>query len=258
MRTRIAGALLVAALAQPATAQGLLDNVTNEDIGRVVGGVGGALLGSQFGGGSGRLVGAAIGGVAGVMLGGEIGRRLDAPQSAGVTQASQQALDSGQPVSWTSSDGAVSTDARVVETQWRPAPQGPSPLGVVATVPAIELIGAPYAARSNSNLRGGPGTDYAVMDTLRAGETVQVVGKVVGQDWLMVSRDGVGRGFVFANLLSPAPAAAAGGVRTASTDQMAGVRECSVLEQTVRTRDGASETMRARACRDANGQWVLM
>lgn len=258
MRRRIAGALVAAALAQPAAAQGLLDNVTNEDIGRVVGGVGGVIIGSQFGGGAGRLVGAAIGGVAGVMLGGAIGRRLDGPQSQGVTQASQQALETGQPVSWTSADGAVSTDARVVETQWRPAPQGPSPLGVVETVPTIELIGAPYAARSNSNLRGGPGTDYAIMDTLRAGETVQVVGRVVGADWLMVSRDGVGRGFVFANLLNPAAPTAADGARTASTAEIAGVRECSVLEQTVRTRDGESETMRARACRDASGQWVVM
>jgi uncharacterized protein YgiM (DUF1202 family) len=112
--------------------------------------------------------------------------------------------------------------------------------------------------RTTSNLRGGPSTDYAVMDVLDQGETVHVVGKVVGQDWLMISRDGIGRGFLFANLADPAPGAAMASNRAISTASLDGVRECSVLEQVVRTNDGASETIRARACRDASGQWVLM
>jgi surface antigen len=254
----MAAPVLAAMLAQPAAAQSLLDRVTNEDIGRVLGGVGGVLIGSQFGGGSGKLVGAAIGGVGGVILGGEIGRRLDNRQSQQVSQAGTQALDTGQPVSWTAADGSVSTEARVVDTQWRPAPDGAGGLGVIAAAPTIELIGAPYRARTNSNLRGGPGTDYAVMDTLGRGETAHVIGKVVGQDWYMISRDGIGRGFVFADLLDPAPSATAEAARPASTASLEGVRECSVLEQVIRTSDGASETSRARACRDANGQWVLM
>lgn len=45
--------------------------------GQLLGGIGGALLGSQFGKGSGRLVGVAIGALAGSYLGGAIGHQLD-------------------------------------------------------------------------------------------------------------------------------------------------------------------------------------
>lgn len=253
----IAGAAFAAMLAQPVAAQGLLDNVTNEDIGRVIGGVGGVLIGSQIGGGSGRLVGAAVGGVGGVLLGGELGRRLDARHGAGVSAAGNQALETGQPVAWTSEDGAVSTNARVVETEWRPAPTQPGGRGVVAEAPPIELIGRPFRATSNANVRGGPSTDFAVMGGLRQGETVVVVGKVIGENWMLVSRDGIGRGFVFGDLLTPAEGAVAA-ARPASDAALPDVRECSVLEQEVSFRDGGAETVRTRACRNASGAWEVM
>jgi surface antigen len=120
IRRWMAAPLAAAFLAQPVSAQGLLDNVTNEDIGRVIGGVGGVLIGSQFGGGTGRLVGAAIGGVGGVVLGGAIGRRLDAPQQQQVSQAGTQALDTGQPVSWTAADGAL---RRAGRARWASSPR---------------------------------------------------------------------------------------------------------------------------------------
>lgn len=45
--------------------------------GTVIGGVGGAIIGSQVGGGAGRLVGVAIGTLAGALIGQEVGRSLD-------------------------------------------------------------------------------------------------------------------------------------------------------------------------------------
>src|SRR5512145_1152752 len=64
-----------------------------EQAGTVVGGVGGALVGSQFGGGSGRLVGVAIGTLAGALIGQEIGRSLDANDRRLMQENAQRALE---------------------------------------------------------------------------------------------------------------------------------------------------------------------
>jgi surface antigen len=75
---------------------------TKEDIGTVLGGIGGAVIGAQFGGGSGRIVGTAVGTLAGAFLGREIGRSLDAADKAQVQRATQAAETApvGQQIVW--------------------------------------------------------------------------------------------------------------------------------------------------------------
>ncbi|MEQ8813120.1 MAG: SH3 domain-containing protein [Thalassobaculum sp.] len=251
----IAGALI----AQPVAAQEFLKNITNEDIGRVLGGVGGALVGSQFGGGSGKLVAVAAGAIGGMFLGGVIGKQLDPSDRQGIAETRQQALDTGQPVTWNNPDSGVQSTARVVETSYRPVPaeRSTDSEDLVWRVPPLQLIGGDYVATTTSNVRGGPGTEYGVMDQLKDGEPVYVVGKVVEADWMMVARNGIGRGFVHADLLRPADVATRVD-RPLSNANLAGVRECSILEQEVRLADGTSETKRARACRSADGSWELV
>lgn len=246
--------------AGPASAQSVLDKITNEDIGRVLGGVGGALIGSQIGSGSGKLVAVAAGTLGGLFLGGEIGKRLDQRDQQGIAETRQQALNTGQPVSWKNPDTGVQSTARVTETSYRPAPTagGSEARDMVWRVPPLQLIGDDYAATTTSNVRGGPGTGYGVMDQLRDGERVRVVGKVVEKDWYMIARNGIGRGFVHADLLRPVPGAVAGYERPLSTEQLAGVRECSTLVQDVRLADGTTETRRARACRTPDGKWEMI
>ena len=251
----IAGALV----AQPVAAQEFLKNITNEDIGRVLGGVGGAIVGSQFGGGSGKWVAAAVGAAGGFFVGGEIGKYLDQRDRQGLAESRQQALDSGEPVTWNNPDTGVQSTARVTETSYRPVPTANSggAQDVLWRVPPLQLIGSDYEATATSNVRGGPGTEYAVMGQLNAGEPVHVVGKVVDADWLMVARNGIGRGFVHADLLRPAQVRARID-RPLSTAELDGIRECSILEQQVRLADGTSETRRARACRSTDGSWELV
>lgn len=54
-------------------------------------------------------------------------------------------------------------------------------------------------------MRGGPGIDYLVVDELNSGEHVKVVGQVIGKPWYTIYKNGVGRGFVYVNLLGVAP-----------------------------------------------------
>jgi surface antigen len=64
-----------------------------EQAGTAVGGVGGALIGSQFGGGTGRLVGVAVGTLAGALIGREIGRSLDADDRRIMQETAQRSLE---------------------------------------------------------------------------------------------------------------------------------------------------------------------
>lgn len=52
-------------------------NMRNRDSGTLVGGVAGALLGSQFGGGGGRIAATAVGAMAGAYIGNRIGQSMD-------------------------------------------------------------------------------------------------------------------------------------------------------------------------------------
>jgi len=260
MRMRIAAALVALAVAQPAAAQGVLDNIDNEDIGRVLGGIGGAVLGAQFGSGTGQLIATAAGAVGGLFLGGEIGKRLGGQDQKGIAATTERALETGETQTWKNPDTGVSTTAHVRETTYRPAPvaAGSGREGVVWRVPPMDLIERDYEATTTTNVRGGPGTDYAVMDQLRRGERVRVVGKMTEADWYMISEGGIGRGFVHADLLRPA----SGGTTAArpSSSDAGGVsaRKCSLITQEVRMPDGALETRQARACRNEQGNWELV
>ncbi|MBI5419046.1 MAG: glycine zipper 2TM domain-containing protein [Deltaproteobacteria bacterium] len=78
-----------------------------EQAGTVIGGAGGALIGSQVGGGSGRLVGVAIGTLAGALIGQEIGKSLDRADRQAMESSAQRALEynkTNEPSTWHNPD----------------------------------------------------------------------------------------------------------------------------------------------------------
>lgn len=74
----------------------------SESVGRVLGGITGAVVGNQFGGGNGRAVATIGGAIAGVLIGGQIGRDIDARDQACIGQALEFA-PVGQRIEWPSS-----------------------------------------------------------------------------------------------------------------------------------------------------------
>ncbi|MEM8771781.1 MAG: SH3 domain-containing protein [Pseudomonadota bacterium] len=62
-----------------------------------------------------------------------------------------------------------------------------------------------YVLTRNANVRTGPGTEYAIADTLSSGDGVRVVGRTVNDSWMLASMDGVVRGYIFENLMIKAP-----------------------------------------------------
>jgi surface antigen len=95
-----------------------------ESAGTVLGGVGGALIGSQFGGGSGRLVGVAIGTLAGALIGQEIGRSLDRADRLAMENTAHQALEynrTSQTATWRNPDSGHSGTVTPVRTYKEPS-----------------------------------------------------------------------------------------------------------------------------------------
>ncbi len=78
--------------------------------GTVIGGVAGAVLGSQVGSGSGRLIATAIGTLAGAMIGSEIGKSLDRADQLAMAQAEQKAHTAtvGEKIVWNNPDSGNS------------------------------------------------------------------------------------------------------------------------------------------------------
>lgn len=62
-----------------------------------------------------------------------------------------------------------------------------------------------YVLRRNSNIRTGPSTDNSIAEVLSSGTGVEVVGRVVDRNWMLIAADGVVRGYVFGDLLVKAP-----------------------------------------------------
>lgn len=70
--------------------------------GTLLGGIGGAALGSQFGGGSGKVVAVAAGTLLGALIGSEVGRSLDKADLEYANRANAQATTApiGAPIRW--------------------------------------------------------------------------------------------------------------------------------------------------------------
>ncbi|MEO0410435.1 MAG: SH3 domain-containing protein [Pseudomonadota bacterium] len=168
----------------------------------------------------------------------------------------------GQPKSWSNSDTGASGESKVVKEKTKTKKKKVAVLkDQVETVPELDLVGENYRANSGTNVRSGPGTDYKVVGRLNSGDIVNVVGKVSGQDWYMISQGGVGTGYVFSSLLTNAAAQDATVVGTPE-GEVAEVKTktqqtCKTIEQTVTGEDGTMKTKKIKACQTPNG-WEIV
>lgn len=64
--------------------------------------------------------------------------------------------------------------------------------------PTATPVPAPIAADA-ANLRGGPGTNYPVLDTIRAGQTLDIVARTATGDWYRLRNGGWIAAFLVAN-----------------------------------------------------------
>lgn len=80
---------------------------SKQNIGTLVGGAGGAFIGSRIGEGSGKTVATAVGGVLGAVIGAQIGKALDQNDRNMVAQTTHNTLETippYQPAQWRNSE----------------------------------------------------------------------------------------------------------------------------------------------------------
>ena len=238
---------------------------TNREAGIAVGAVAGAVAGSFVGDGAGRIVATALGGAIGAWIGGELGGLLDEQEQRRLANATASSALSGEPSHWTNPDNGTTITTKVKSTEkQRNTVTVPLKKEKVKEMPPFEMIGLQYEVTRNSNVRGGPSTDYVIVDRLTAGSTVDVLGKVEGRNWYILAEDGAASGFIHENLVrlvensEPVLLAnadsAAPDVILATTSQTTVCRE---VEQSVVLKDGTEETETVRACQGEDGGWEI-
>ena len=81
---------------------GCTEGREKEEFGTILGGIGGAAIGSQIGGGSGRIIAAAAGTLLGAFAGRELGKSLDKDDAAAAQKAQNTAHTApiGQQITW--------------------------------------------------------------------------------------------------------------------------------------------------------------
>lgn len=219
-------------------------NGSKQEIGAVVGGVAGGLLGNRIAGRGSRTLGTLIGGVVGGAAGSVLGCKLQNNDRVKAERALERAVATNQNQSWESDEtGAsgrvdVGTETRGVALSELKFARGVEP------APGYARVAENYTAPSSVNIRSAPGTNAAVLGKLRAGQSVWVPARVNGSPWMLISQDGVARGYVSSALLKRAPSVAA-------------ASNCKTVTQTISTQDAPAESEKFNACRGQDGQWTM-
>lgn len=171
-------------------------------------------------------------------------------------------LVSGESQKWSGTDSGASGEITVTkESSNSKNTEVEVVEGRVTQMPPLEYVGENYVARSKINLRGGPGTEYKVVDSLKSGQTAHVLGKVEGKDWFVIDQGGVVTGFASASYMDPAessgpvedtrPSATTASLATEATTN------CKDIEQSVVLDDGTEKVESFKACQGPNG-WEIV
>ncbi len=256
--------------------------------GALVGAVAGGLLGSQVGKGKGRTLATIVGAAGGAWIGSKIGAQLDAADRAALEAESARALSDakdGQPVQWSSTKSGAS--ATLTPQRSRTEQRNITVLRDKRVVPApqLEIIGEPYIAIKNANVRIGPNASAERVGGLHAGEEFTAVGRVTGTRWVMVAKHKVSVGYVYEPLVQPSAQKTVPELRQAiNLDDVEGAEDtkvsgidldgvdldvdvvayniavetqCRTLVFSVTGKDGNTKQDQFDACRGGDGAWEI-
>lgn len=200
-------------------------------------------------------------------------RQLTQSDVREINEARERSIATGEDQVW--QNPQTGAFGQVTSEPAEPRPPAPTPIKVkrdrLESLPMMDAVGETMVvgAEGGANVRGGPSTDYEVVDRLDASERIRAIGKVRETDWFLVGRDSVGIGYVFGDLLEPwSPPAeepedeAPPAVESAPEEDVAQVdvemaSECFTTKQTVTLANGESEAATVTSCRTPDG-WVTV
>lgn len=229
-----------------------------ETTGGLLGGTIGGVLGQVLGKKGDKTVTTVIGAGLGAFIGSRIGKALSKRDRQTMATATQKAVATGQPQSWTGEKASGST--ALVSSERRSSDMAvPVLKDKVTKLPPLDFINANYVAATKANVLGGPGTEYRAVGALKKNDVVTVTGKVQNAPWYLVSQNGIGTGFVAEKALkatTAAPTEVADATGTVENLQTQVKRTCRTVKQTV-TIKGKEESENVTACQTANGWEVV-
>jgi uncharacterized protein YgiM (DUF1202 family) len=198
------------------------------------------------------------------LIGVSLGKYLSPNDKNAFAKVTLDSLVSGKSGNWNNTESGVRGTSEVVdsETVTEPVSINTSE-DKVNEVPPLDLIGAPYAVKSNANVRKGPATGFPVVGSLRGGDVVTVIGSVQNEPWYLVGDDGIAQGFVYASLLAEADYDAQetatlsdGNSDTVVAQKVQAQKTCRTVKQTIIMDDGSEAEETVTACQGPNG-WVM-
>ena len=243
---------------------------TKREWGTLIGAVGGGLAGALICGDDYKLVCGLVGAGIGGFIGNRVGKNLDKEDKQRLALETSQALAekpaaASKTREWSNPKTGVKGKVTVKDETTQPVEASiPVLKDRVKVTPPLDLVGETYKVKSALlNVRGGPGADYAkVAPALAQGTDVHVVGRVQSKpDWVMIARDGVGSGYVFAKGLKSTgyavaatrkPKLPAGAERIAVEAK----RQCKTVEQEIVHGDNTKDAESVRMCQQGDGSWV--
>ena len=240
------------------------------------------MLGTMIGSGAGATAGALAckgsksqglcilgGAVIGGLIGNHIGKKLVEADKRRLAEETSRAFAANGPDStrsWRNPDTGVSGRVSVVkDNTTSQMTQITVMKGRLQETPPIDLIGEFYIAKNSTNVRGGPGTNYANLSPgLMKDETVQVVGSVIDNpSWFLIANNGAASGYVYAPLLKPAGMIVSAGAieATAGNTEQVSVqtnRQCKTVRQDITYADDTTESEDITMCQAGDGTWELV
>jgi len=250
-------------------------------IGAVVGGVAGMFVGS----GTGQIVAILVGTAVGGLIGNQLGAWLDEKDLAAISEASANALVSaptGQDVVWRNNENGnsavITPKAPVVEERKVAMVRNKT----VAPLPKLDLIGETWDVKKASKVRTAPRTDGDVVSSLKTGEKFTAVGKVAGEDWIVVAKGKRTIGYISSKAVGKVDKSAIvsadnSTIRKAinldtiekdraidldAADTVAQVvvanASCRVVDVKVSSKSGQTSNSSTKACRAADGAWEVI
>jgi uncharacterized protein YgiM (DUF1202 family) len=179
-------------------------------------------------------------------------------------EARQKSIETGQPQVWENSESGASgtVETKVAE----PRPPAPTAITVEEPVemsaPIMDAVGEPYVVTASGgvNVRRGPGTEFPVVMQMASGERFNAIAKVQDDNWYLVGKGAVGKGYVSGALIATAPvqldeAPPPQAEEPTREVEVAIAAECFTTTQSVTLADGTSENATVTSCRTPNG-WV--
>lgn len=219
-------------------------NGSKQEIGAAVGGIAGGLLGNRIAGRGSRTLGTVIGGVLGAAGGSVLGCKLQRNDRQKAERALEDAVATNKSQSWENPETGASGRVEVGQTASGAALSDLKFANGVEPASGYDKVGSAFVSTGSANIRSAPGTNANVVGKLTAGQNVWVPASVSGSPWMLISRDGVGQGYVSSALLK----------RSATSTAAAG---CKSIRQTVSAPGAESESENLQACKGKDGQWVV-